>query len=81
MHPWLMSMRDDIIGALATEHPGYPSSSVWKLSTGYDDFPQLRIDNPDNWDSQNWPPHPLQWTSRLLPTGHLTLLFRSIDPR
>jgi hypothetical protein len=52
VHPWIVSMRDDIIGALETEFPCHPSTNL-KLSTDRNDAPRHRIKPAEYWDIQN----------------------------
>ncbi|CAD0107891.1 unnamed protein product [Aureobasidium uvarum] len=55
VHPWLMSMEDDILAAMRTAEPGYPDSTEWRLSNAYSDGPRHQIILPELWESQNRP--------------------------
>ena len=50
VHPWLTSLRDEIIGAMRTAEPGYPDSTEWRLSTSRHEAPEHRIMLPDEWN-------------------------------
>ncbi|KEQ95631.1 hypothetical protein AUEXF2481DRAFT_39481 [Aureobasidium subglaciale EXF-2481] len=56
VHPWLMSMQDDILAAMRTAEPGYPAASTeWRLSNSRYDGPRHRIILPELWESMNRP--------------------------
>ncbi|KAG9529188.1 hypothetical protein KCU93_g3667, partial [Aureobasidium melanogenum] len=61
VHPWLMSMQDDILAAMRIaevldEEPEYPPSSEWMLSNSDYDAPRHYVIHPEKWEFRNEPP-------------------------
>ena len=55
VHPWLMSMQDDILAAMRVAEPGYPASTEWRLSNSRFDGPRHQIISPEDWELMNQP--------------------------
>ena len=60
VHPWLMSMQDDITAAMRIVEPRYPTSTEWRLGNSCFDSPRHQIISPEDWESMNQP-NQLTW--------------------
>ena len=53
VHPWLMSMQDDILAAMRVAEPVCPASTEWRLSNSRFDGPRHQIISPEDWELMN----------------------------
>lgn len=60
VHPWPMSMQDNIIAAMRIVGPGYPASTKWRLSNSCFDGPRHQLISHEDWESMNQP-NQLTW--------------------
>ncbi|KAI4854628.1 hypothetical protein E4T44_00029 [Aureobasidium sp. EXF-8845] len=67
VHPWLMSMQDDILAAMRVSEPVY-TNIEWRLSNSRFDGPRLKVISPEDWELMNQPIQ-LIWTSAVMPDG------------